>query len=171
MSRYGAAIEYDLACRGIDLGTEWRARRWRKLLNIIDHLPRNSSYVEAMAMDEELALEVLRRPEKKTPPRRRMSEWSAEVELLSTAVDRLSELIQAIAAGHGAKPTRLNPQPRPETAHERVKHRERVRKHNSIVARVLPHKANQASGRRPEDRSISGGPARPVAAQQQHHGR
>lgn len=138
---------------------------------MIDHLPRNSSYVEAMAMDEELALEVLRRPERKTPPRRRMSEWSPEVELLSIAVDRLSELIQAIAAGHGAKPTRLTPQPRPQTAHEQVKYRERVRKHESLVARVLPHKANRLSGRRPPDRSIEGGPVRPVRPDEQHHGR
>lgn len=116
-------------------------------------------------MDEELALEVLRRPEKKTQPRRRMSEWSPEVELLSTVVDRISELIQAIAAGHGAKPTKIAPQPRPETAHERVQLRERIRKHEALVARVLPHKASQV-----RDRRAAGGPAR-RAWPEQHHGR
>lgn len=77
------------------------------------------------------------------PPKRRMSEWSVEVELLSTAVDRITELIQTVAASHGAKPSRVTPQPRPRTAMERVEERERVRKHRSVVARVLPHKAEQ----------------------------
>ncbi len=89
-----------------------------------------------------LALTAKRGDEPK-PPKRRMSEWSVEVELLSTAVDRLSELIQTIAATAGAKPSRIQPQPRPQTAAERVEARMRLQKHRSIVARVLPHKAER----------------------------
>lgn len=127
----------------MDLGTEWRSRRWRKLLNLIDHLPRHSAFVEAMASDEQLAVELLKRPDQETKAQRRMSEWTAETELLSAVVDRLAELIQTVAAGHGAKPRQITPAPRPVTATERMRDRQRARKHRSIVARVLPHKAEQ----------------------------
>lgn len=108
--------------------------------------------MEALTQDEDLAREMLNRPAGKTSAQRRMSEWSPEVELLSIAVDRLAELIQAVAAGHGAKPRPITPAPRPQTADERVRNSERLRKHRALVARVLPHKAHENSntgGERP----------------------
>lgn len=104
-----------------------------------------------MVLDEDLARQFLRSSGQAPKARRRMSEWSPETELLSTVVDRLAELIQTVAASHGAKPKQITPAPRPETAGERVRHMERVRKHRSIVARVLPHKAD------PDHRSSAGG--------------
>jgi hypothetical protein len=50
------------------------------------------------------------------PPARRMSEWTTETELLSVVADRLAELIQATAAGRGAKPRPITPSPRPAGA-------------------------------------------------------
>ena len=43
LSRYGESIEADLALKGWDLTELWRARRWRFVLNLVDHLPRDSA--------------------------------------------------------------------------------------------------------------------------------
>lgn len=72
--------------------------------------------------------------------RRRMSEWSAEAELLSTVADRIAELIQATVASRGGKPAAYTPAPRPDTALDRARYQDRIRKHQELVARVLPHK-------------------------------
>lgn len=128
----------------LDLATEWRRRRWRRLLNIIDNLPRESRFFEARANDEHvieamLAAEGQSAPDK-TPPTRRMADWSAEVELLTTAVNRLGEIAQGIAVLGGAKPGKVPPAPQPTTAYEKVRTRMRSRKHESLVSRLLPHK-------------------------------
>lgn len=129
----------------LDLATEWRSRRWRRLLNIIDHLPRHSAYVEAMANDEQLAEHLARQPEPKqdNQSRRRMSDWSPDVELLTSILNRLGELVQAVAVLGGAKPRKVPPAPHPVTAMDRARNRRRFEKHRSLAARVL-------SGRRPE---------------------
>lgn len=119
----------------------WRSRRWRKLLNLIDHLPRNSAYVEALANDEDLVEQMLdRSDDAATGPTRRMSEYSADVELLSAISDRIAELIQVTVAVNGAKPQKIQYSPRPITAGERVRRRRRESKHRTLVSRMLPHK-------------------------------
>jgi hypothetical protein len=91
-------------------------------------------------MDDQVALAMLRSEDGKSKKsRRRMSEWSAEAELLSTVADRIAELIQATVASRGAKPGTFAAAPRPETALDRVREQERIRKHRALVARVLPH--------------------------------
>lgn len=122
----------------LDLATEWRSRRWRRLLNIIDQLPRDSRYVEAMSLDEQLAERLLDRPTDRKPPRRRLSDWSVQVELLTAILDRLGELTQAIAALGGAKPKKVPSAPVPATAMDRLRNRKRFEKHHSLVSRVLP---------------------------------
>jgi len=125
----------------LDLATEWRSRRWRRLLNIIDRLPRNSAYCEALTEDEELAEQVLKGPDpQQTAPRRRMADWSPTVEMLTAILDRLGELTLAVAARRGAKPGKLPRGPYPTTAVERVRARKRIENHRALVARVLPHK-------------------------------
>lgn len=128
----------------MDLATEWRGRRWRRLLNLIDRLPRNSGYVEAVANDDLVAEQILDRPQPEgEKPQRRMSEYSADVEMLSVIADRLSEMINVLAAVNGAKPGPMQHAPRPVTALERVRERRRVTKHRAIVARVLPRKPTE----------------------------
>jgi hypothetical protein len=127
----------------------WRGRRWRKLLNLIDRLPRNSAYTEAVFLDDNVAAAILRADDgKEKTARRRMSEWSAEAELLSTVADRIAELIQATYSSRGVKPPVFTPSPRPETALERARYHDRVRRHRELVARVLPHK-HEPGGRPP----------------------
>ncbi len=126
----------------------WQSRRWRHLLNIIDQLPRDSAFAEALSNDEGLAEALLKMPQRPGLPTRRMREWSAEVELLSALVDRTAELIQAVAATKGAKPKQVRWMPRPVTAIQRLRARARKAKHNSLVARLLPGRGDETSDKR-----------------------
>lgn len=115
----------------------WRRRRWRYLLNLIDHLPRDSAYMEAIANDEQLAEQLVRNLPEQAPAGPRLSDWSPEVEALYALVDRVVELIHVTAAASGAKPGKVRMSPRPVTAIERARNRQRASKHKSLVARVM----------------------------------
>lgn len=117
----------------------FRLRQWRDLLLLVDHLPRNSAFAEAMSEDEEVAEEYLNatRGDKPKSARPRISEWSAEVERMTDMIDRMGEMIQAIVASNGGKAPKLRPQPRPKTAIDRVRERKRYEQHRKVVSRVL----------------------------------
>jgi len=91
----------------------------------------------AMANDEELAEEIVKRDDgKKHLPKRRLSEFTPEVEVLSTLADRMVELINVNVASRGGKPRKVPPMPRPVTAVQKVKRRRAARRHEWTVARV-----------------------------------
>lgn len=118
----------------------FRDRKWRDLLLLIDWLPRNSAFMEAMSDDEEIAGQYLdqnKERDKKGSARPRMSEWSAEVERLTDLVDRMGEVVQAVIAVNGGKAPKLRPQPRPKTALDRVREKRRYEHHKKVVSRVL----------------------------------
>ena len=99
-----------------------RRKRHRLLLNVVDGLPRNSHYGEALALDKELA----RRMEDgdgKRQPRPPMRDWSPEVEVLAAIFDRMNAFIQT----QSEKNLRLKPWPVPLTARELVKGEQRKR--------------------------------------------
>jgi hypothetical protein len=108
------------------------------LLNLIDQLPRNSRYIEALADDEDLATQVLASKEPPEPAGPRLSEWSPELAALTAIQDRLGEVIAAVIAAAGGRPPRLRPSPRPKTAADRVRLQQRQERHLALVARVLP---------------------------------
>lgn len=120
----------------------WRTRRWRKLLNLIDGLPRNSAFVEAVANDEQAAQQLLQQQPEASAPGVRLSEWSPEREILADVVDRLGNVIQAVIAAAGTKPQRMAPAARPVTAVMRLRKQRRVEQHQRLVARVLPSRAS-----------------------------
>jgi hypothetical protein len=160
---YRAAAERDLwEVHHLDLTVEWRSRRWRRLLNLLDGLRRTSHTHDAMMQDEQLAevfLERERRGEESAKKSsRRMTEFTLEAELLSYAVDRLGELIVAQAAGKGAKPRRVEPMPRPDTAMQRVRERKTRSRHDFTVARVFGFidEKGRPTGRGPADKKPSG---------------
>jgi hypothetical protein len=94
--------------------------------------------MEAMSQDEKLAEQLAARPEPgNRPATRRMSDWSATVELLTAILNRLGELTQAVAALGGAKPRTVPSAPVPATAIDRVRNRKRFERHNTLAARVL----------------------------------
>lgn len=114
-------------------------------MNLIDRLPRNSAYFEALSDDEWLAQTVTAGASRQSPSparaRRRMIDWSPAVELLTSILDRLGELTQAVAAQGGAKPGRLRRGPYPVTAFDRALRRQREARHRALAARVLPPSA------------------------------
>ena len=155
VERYGRDLEYDLQGLGVDLGEAWRSRRWRWLLNIVDHLPNHTYFAEAVSNDEEHA-EMLAKAEAAqtkgakdrpawTPPLRT---WTPEVDVLTRVLDAVNALKYVTIAANSEKgkaPRPPEPAPRPKTAIERARARadyqRRLRKHESLVARVLPKKA------------------------------
>lgn len=138
---YRDAVDADLqAVYHLDLVTEWQARRWRKLLSMIDRLDRTSHFQAAIANDDEIAelmLEQERRSKTEPRSRRRLTEYSASVEELAVLNDRIAELIQVTGARKGVRPRKVTPRPRPETALERVRKRQAVDHHNYTVARAF----------------------------------
>lgn len=124
---YRDAIEADLprCYPGADLGELWRGRQWRKLLGFIERLGRDTFFSEVMSKDEELAKRIINRKRKlgedDPPPERRMSEFSAETELLTIVADRLGELIAVTAASRGGKMRPPKALPRPKTAVQKMR--------------------------------------------------
>lgn len=100
----------------------------------IDHLPRNSAYVEAISLDEELAEQIAAAPPEKGPAMR-MRDWSPQLEMLAVLTDRIGEVIQAVIAAQGGKPPRITPIPRPKTAADKLK--DPRRQHHRILSKVM----------------------------------
>ena len=118
---------------------EFRARRWRRLLNLIDHLPRTSFLAEAMADDEEAAAQWLAHQEaggELAARRERWSEWTAERDALERIADALSVLIGVTVNVHGGKATRTKPGPRPTGAVDRLRERQRLNADRALKARL-----------------------------------
>lgn len=116
----------------------------RLLLNLIDHLPRNSFFAEAVSQDDDLAREYLARQEgistqpgrKRTPP---ISEETPELAELREINDRLGGVILAIRAfaGRQAGLQKIPPRDRPEVATDRMRQEIRIAKHQVLVSRVI----------------------------------
>lgn len=127
----------------------WQSRRWRFLLNVIDHLPRDSWYSQAVANDDEHAEMLLAARERAGAPRGGhhppMQTWSAEVEHLVNIEDRLGTLITAVANANGARAKLPPPAARPQTAMDRVVSRQRMNAHEALVARVKRDSAAYAA--------------------------
>jgi len=151
---YRSAISRDLhEVHGLDLTAEWQSRRWRRLLDLVDGSRRTSHLQEAMAQDDELAEALLESDDsERSGPKRRVIDFTAEVEVLSVLADRVAELIQVVGAGRGMKRGRVTPMPRPETALHRARERRTRRKHRYTVARVFGYvdAQGQPTGRDPQ---------------------
>lgn len=121
--------------RGWDLAELWRKRRWRLLLNVIDHLPSTSHFIAAVADDDELA-------ENSPPPRSgppALRDWTPEVQYLVALYDRLGELIATVASANSTKRVKPpKPYPRPVTAYDRVRGRRRWKQHQWLVEQLKP---------------------------------
>lgn len=104
---------------------------------MVDHLPRNTAYGEAIALDESLV-------DPDTAPtgtaRPSMREWSPEVELLAAIFDRLSSLIQVQAD----KDLKLKPWPAPVTAAEILKQYRRQQNRSRLETLIADAKRRGA---------------------------
>ena len=125
----------------LDLTQEWRMRRWRRLLNLINRLAltRTSWLNDTMSQDDELAEYIVKneRRDASDKPTRRMRDYGASVELLSVIADRIAENTQVVAATKGAKGRRIEPMPRPDTAYARARLKKTRQHHSYTVARVF----------------------------------
>lgn len=154
IDHYRSAIVYDLrAFLDQDLGELWRARRWRTLLDYIDHLPAHSWYSASVSTDEEHARMIAESlaarkaaGDADLPDGPPMQTWTPEVAALTALRDDVRALHFLIPASAGDRTAKApEPLPRPysplEGAMKRANHQTRQKKHNSLVSRMLPHKA------------------------------
>ncbi len=100
---------------------------------MVDHLPQNSAYGQAVADDEELAELATGRQGEWHPS---IAEWSPEVELLAAVYDRLGDLLAVTVTARGKKPKLPKPWPRPRTAADRVRARKRKQTYDDIMAKL-----------------------------------
>lgn len=157
VDHYRAALTNDLLVHaGLDLGEEWRERRWRRLLDVIDRLPGHSHFSAAISNDEEHAAMVAKaaaergetKPGESKNDGPALTTWTPEVAVLTQvldAVNRVAYTVAAVQAPKGKAGDPPKPAKRPVTALERAyrlaEHNRRQAAHESLVARVLPHKA------------------------------
>lgn len=157
VDHYRSGIAYDLQTyANVDLGTLWRQRRWTMLLDLLDHLPAHSWYNATVSMDEEhanmVAEALLQSDEESEDSGPSLVGWSPEVSALTNildAVNAVSYAIVAVNSEKGKTPKEPAPARRPvtplERAIKRAQYNRRKAKHESLVARVLPHKAQSKS--------------------------
>lgn len=72
------------------------------------------------------------------PSAPRLSEFGPDVQVMAEVRDLLASLIGVQIARAGKKPKKIKPYPRPESALQRVRRRQRYATHRSIVDRLLP---------------------------------
>jgi hypothetical protein len=166
LERYGEEIEYDLLTRGIDPLELFHACRWRRLLSLIRHLPRNSLTREAMVNDDEMVAELVRADPKavKPPKHPRFAEWTPEVEALADVTDRLGDVVKGLTGLAGKRPRPIKPVPRPKTAFDRVETIIEQERHDKLVARLLPPEQRAATDAAWSDLVAAARPARSARA-------
>ena len=106
-------------------------------MSIIDQLPGNSRYSEAVADDDEAAETFLAMDITPPAPSIRLADWSPEVAELRRATNRIGELIAAVIAANGGR-ARLSSLPVPEVATDRVRRRIAHSKHRRLVSVLIP---------------------------------
>lgn len=143
MGRYAAAVEADFARTypGVDPWALWQSRRWRRLLNLIDHLPSGSAYAAATTTDEEyvemLAAAGVRRSTGPPPA----EGWTAEIAMLALLVDHMQVVANTIVSANlkeGATAPKFVAHPRPRSAWDAVEREQRQVKHRRVVALFAP---------------------------------
>lgn len=142
MERYGEAIAADLAFAGWDVLDLYDSGRWAFTLNLIDHLPRTSAYVQALAEDEELAADL---PPEVGAGRRAMPhrEWSPEAEIMAGVYNRVGDLIDVLAQVNDNRPPRLERWPGPVSAWQKVQSERSRAAVDEMAAKLFPEEARR----------------------------
>jgi hypothetical protein len=151
MDRYSDQLEADFPrwYPGIGPADMWRARKWRALLNLIDHLPQNTHYQNALAKDPEHAARIAehraQHPEQETDASPPWYTWSPELAKLTDVLDQLKIISYRIAATNGAtgveKP-KMDARPKSELS--KAMERMKWRKHEALAARMLRNRRSRA---------------------------
>lgn len=126
---------------GLEFGKLWRARKFRRLLSLVDQLPPATRFSNAVANDEEHVERLLASgvQPSQAPTGPSLAEWTPVVALLTDISDQLQGLTVATlaAGGAGANAGKVKPRPRPTTAFDTVKHRQALARHEALVRRVI----------------------------------
>lgn len=145
-------LEVDLQRVGVDLHALWQSRRWRRLLNQIDHLPRTTWTWTAMANHPDYAANVATAiaakridaiGEDETPSS--LVDYSTEASLLMGVIDAINELRATFIRANskpGAQAPKIPPYPRPRTLVDAMVDKQermlRWKQHDDLAARLLP---------------------------------
>lgn len=149
MSRFSGQLEADFPRHypGVGPADLWRARKWRTLLNLIDHLPQNTHYHHALMHDEDHAAAVAQwkadHPDeagKSTAPPWQV--WSPEVEALNTLIDEIRLLTYYFQGANGGKPKQPQFQPRPSSEIKKATDRVKWKAHESLASKMLRRKTD-----------------------------
>ena len=110
-------------------------------MNLIDHLPRNSYYQEALTSDPDWAKAIARAKVDRAggkfyPP---MSTWSPEISALGDVWDKLEEIRHTLVAVNAKHPPANKPAryPRPVTAIQAAENELRLERHKKLADRLL----------------------------------
>lgn len=91
----------------------------RKVLAYIDGLPSYSAFIEASAQDDEVA-QMYASEIADGPTSPRITEWTPERAELVKVNESIQNLIAMVSSALGGKPEQPKPEPRPETARDRL---------------------------------------------------
>lgn len=147
VERYGDAIEVDLmAVPGCPPMAElWQGRQWRRLLNVIDHLPRSGHFAVTSNDDPEYAEAVANALAGQPETKHRVSGlgWDESVHhmaLIADEIRMLRTLTQAVNSEKGRAP-KFEATPRPTTLSmelaEKRRHERRLAEHNKLAGMML----------------------------------
>ena len=153
IERYRDQLEYDLqTVTGVDLTTAWRERRFRFLLNMIDHLPSATWYYEAVMSDPD-HIEAIVKAEREAPQGDDDEKpagppfhtWSPELAAITDVLDAVRDVAHTVAQVQSEKkikqPARA---PRPtsplQEARKAAQAARRLERHKALAKRLLPHK-------------------------------
>lgn len=157
VDHYADELTYDFrtVLHGLDFGEMWRSRRWATMLALIDRLPSHSWYSDAVSRDPE-HLEMLTRAmaeqaesedDDTSKARPSWIGWTPEMSALVRVHDEIRRLSYLTIATQGGQAKPPEPSPQPEhpmqVAARRAEVARRKRKHEALVARLLPHKARR----------------------------
>lgn len=124
IEEHGDDIEADLAERyGWDLLDFFRGvRPWQQLYRLLRRLPMDSWYQSAVLMDEEIGRERAAKPLSKDRAKLSPYGYSLPILLQLRQIDLLKELMRVIPASFSGKmPPPFPPEPRPQTAEQRIR--------------------------------------------------
>lgn len=138
LERYFEPIEADFQDRSLNLGQLVRNGKYRRMLSLIDRLPQDSRFAEAVANDEEHVAMILE-AQKDQPQETRgpaLSSWSTTNDQLAALVDSVNTLIAITVKANQGNPGKVKPSPRPTTKFAEIAEKQAVSRHRATVARV-----------------------------------
>lgn len=118
----------------------------REVLVYIDHLPSWSAFAEATAQDDEVAAMYAERESDGKPSGPRIMEWTPERSELVKVNDALATLTSIVLQAAGGKGAPPEPQPRPETAIDRLASRVQDASYEYLMERLAEAREGSSGG-------------------------